>query len=249
MNRISRKPFKNYSGEAIPAWAIMKITGQVVENGQPLLKVSKPDGATLSQYITNGPKAVAIDGYGNGFWTDDICVAAWDPLGDTPADLSEFGPVADSWYLSGDGSGFIVVGVMVSLGLCRVAKLGGGGTCSEVDEFSIADGTPTSGSGLIGYTLDRDPSDMTAATYDTFSVPFDATNVDFRDALFTHSLSLSSSDAEVFGGPWPDVSIYVLWKGDFSARAIPFPSVAPDSLNNGAVIKMRKASSADWQGF
>jgi hypothetical protein len=118
-----------------------------------------------------------------------------------------------------------------------------------VDEFWI-DGVPTSGAGTIGYTLDRDPNADPAATYDELDFDYNETAAGFQTQLLTHAIGdLTTADMDVFGGPWPYVSIYVRWKGNFGRRAIPFPSLSPNTLNNGAVIKMRKASAAEWSGF
>lgn len=121
-----------------------------------------------------------------------------------------------------------------------------GGQCDEVHEFYM-EGNPTSGDCDLGYTLIRDP-DVGSPTYEALTFPYNSTATGFRDILLTHDVVLTSADVQVGGGPWPDTPIYVIWKGDF-ARAIELPSRDSTGLNNGARVKMRKASSANWKGF
>lgn len=132
-----------------------------------------------------------------------------------------------------------------------------GGTCHEVDEYWIDYEVPTTGDAEIQIALDRDPDDMTGPVTDTITVDWDATADDFKTAFADHS-EISpvggtppddvDSEIVVFGGPFPSQPIYVLWKGIFAGRSIAFPSLNSSGLDAGT-LRMRKVSSADWQGY
>ncbi len=47
-------PFHNVSGETIPAFAVMAVTGLLYENGVALLECDKPDTTLRRHYAING---------------------------------------------------------------------------------------------------------------------------------------------------------------------------------------------------
>lgn len=130
-----------------------------------------------------------------------------------------------------------------------------GGTCDEVDEFYVQ-GEPSSGTADVQYTLDGDPTEEPGPVADTIVIDWNATAADVKTALESHSVIADLiTDGEaiddlvsVFGGPLPNVAVYVLWKGAFGGRAIAFPSIDSGDFDEGK-LRMRKVSSADWRGY
>jgi len=107
--------YRNDSGERIPAFGIVRITGVVVpEPGRVLLTVAKPDayGCQL-QCAVNGPVPIDADRY--GLCARGPFVAALYDTGDgTPAVGQKWGPRSGGWKLRKNTGGFSVVGVTKS---------------------------------------------------------------------------------------------------------------------------------------
>lgn len=118
----TRHAFRNTSGEDIPPYALVRIADGSDTLKQQILDGDIPDDNDNSIYLANGPKTIAADKIGHGYWTTEPCVVAYDPAWVTPAAGQEWGPTADNWYLCEDGEGFIVLSVDSVKGLCRIGK-------------------------------------------------------------------------------------------------------------------------------
>ena len=102
--------FTNDSGEEIPAYACMQVTGTEEIGGQNYLVVDKPadtDG-TAGGYIFNGPRAVADDA--EGVAQVEQVVRAYKNTG-TVTGGEKWSPVVNQWYIAQvDGGPFICCG-------------------------------------------------------------------------------------------------------------------------------------------
>lgn len=99
-------PFVNQSGETIPPFACMAISGSSLEQNEVVLAVRKPEDADLylpgaGIFVFNDETEVE-DSQGGFAILDPVCHA----VGAGIAIRSECGPVSGSWELSSDGSGF-----------------------------------------------------------------------------------------------------------------------------------------------
>lgn len=102
--------FHNDSGEEIPAYACMQVTGTEEIDGQNYLVVDKPadtDG-TAGGYVFNGPDAVADDDEGK--YQAAQVVRAYKDTG-TVTGGEKWSPVVNQWYIAQvDGGPFICCG-------------------------------------------------------------------------------------------------------------------------------------------
>lgn len=99
-------PFWNVSGEVIPAYAAIRISGKrVVGAGGTALEGSKPDGSD-SVVAVNGPSDVQINRSGR-------CTLDW-PATVLSDSTGEIGPVSGSFVMSASGSGYRVIGGLTS---------------------------------------------------------------------------------------------------------------------------------------
>lgn len=104
---------RNDSGEVIPAFGIMRITGVALVKLQAIIKVDKPNsyGGREGRCLVNGPYPIAIDGYGEaqsgpvvGIYFDTADSA-------TPAVGELWGPIDSSWKAKKYVPGFRIVGL------------------------------------------------------------------------------------------------------------------------------------------
>jgi hypothetical protein len=103
------REFRNDSGETIPPFSCVRITGAViVETGRVTLKVGKPNtyGAQYSHAFT-GPVSVADGKYGLCTRSDGA-VAVYDDADGTPAFGELWGPRDATWKLKKNTPGFVV---------------------------------------------------------------------------------------------------------------------------------------------
>lgn len=100
-------PFRNDSGEEMPAFAVMELTGFVTENGRDALKADKP-GRGYGAVLFNGPFAVPAGKMGRATRAAGCRAVA---LGRTtdPSLYQVVGPLEDSWWLSDEGYGWVIV--------------------------------------------------------------------------------------------------------------------------------------------
>lgn len=109
-NRIVWEEFYNESGEQIPAFACMRITGMMTLGGRNIVKVAKPN-TYGSQYMhrLNGPLPVEIGKY--GICTRSAGAAAlYDTADGTPAFGERWGPRDATWKLKKNTGGWMVMG-------------------------------------------------------------------------------------------------------------------------------------------
>lgn len=137
--------YKNTSGEAIPAFACVQLSGDSVQNGTTgsrSVSVNKPDGT--------GPYAIDT-GTGAGTSSDALysqCVIpqshTWwvkynGSVAPATAWVTEVGPVSGQWYMDTTGTGYLYAGAFDSTnGLILVVEAGsstsgGGGNCGCCD--------------------------------------------------------------------------------------------------------------------
>ena len=108
--RIVWEEFYNESGEQIPAFACMRVTGMTTVQGRNIVKVAKPN-TYGSQYLhrLNGPLPVEIGKYG-------ICTcspgaaALYDTADGTPAFGERWGPRDATWKLKKNTGGWAAMG-------------------------------------------------------------------------------------------------------------------------------------------
>lgn len=133
--------FRNDSGEEIPAFAAMRITGVAMVDDQIVVTVNKPNSSTF-ETLVNGPQAVGEDDIGSGYKYGILQakVEAGRTLGET------LKAKASSWELE-DGTGpFIFLGydTEYNCGLVRYAASGGVGSTLYRFETTANYGTGTS---------------------------------------------------------------------------------------------------------
>jgi len=101
-------PVRNNSGEEIPPFAVMRISGEETVGGRTRFIVAKPDSTFRRKgYLVNGPFAIGIGKAGSG--TRDTTYALCS---------SSASPVRDQWWGAKDGEwklfqhrpGFLVLG-------------------------------------------------------------------------------------------------------------------------------------------
>lgn len=120
--------FRNTSGEEIPAYAVMRITGAERRAGRPVITVGKPSTTFRRLYLVNGSKKVgaASTAYGVGTYLDEGGEVLYDS--GTPAMGESWGPKNGQWSLAKWRYGFTITGAVDSTGLKVVA------TQTEVNE-------------------------------------------------------------------------------------------------------------------
>jgi len=119
-------PFRNDSGETIPAYSSVKITGVVSGGARTTLTVDKPD-SSATMFATTGPFSVPADAYGSA------CVSVHRVAKFTGSVSSgnRCKPKSADWVLEEDSSGqFVCLGVIdstKSLGLFIQDQVSSGG--------------------------------------------------------------------------------------------------------------------------
>lgn len=102
-------PFRNDSGETVPAYGVVRVTGATERHGQLLLTAAQPDSALRRQYALNGPLPVAAGDYGSC-----TCDSPWFALrgAGSPEPGQAWGPQPTSWSLVAGRPGFAVLGAI-----------------------------------------------------------------------------------------------------------------------------------------
>jgi hypothetical protein len=113
MNPIYNIPFRNDSGEEIPAYAVMRVDEVIYRDKQWLCVVMKPDTEFGQRYLVNGPGTVQADGYGQAtdaaYPAPVACEAGTVTYGDG------WGVLADSWELKRWHAGGFVAQVTIEV--------------------------------------------------------------------------------------------------------------------------------------
>lgn len=105
-----RVKVKNDSGEVIPAFACMRITGVEDVGGQTCIKVEKPT-STEGEFLFNSQYSIAVPATGEQGvgWAYRHGVVTM--LGDEPTEPgATFGPIVGSWEIEEGGDQFVVFG-------------------------------------------------------------------------------------------------------------------------------------------
>lgn len=135
--------FRNESGETVPAFAVMRVTGSVVLKGRVFLRIGKPNGDGRKwNHVINGPQPVDNNKLGTCF--DDFPCAA-----DGSTNIAagkQCGPTAGSWLLQDGGDGFRSYGVL-SIPDNRMLVTRDDDTFHIARIQSVTDSTSSSGSG------------------------------------------------------------------------------------------------------
>jgi len=122
-----RVKVKNDSGEIIPAFACMRITGVEDIGGQTCIKVEKPT-STDGEFLFNSQFAIAVPATGElGVgWAYRHGIVTM--LGDEPTEPgAAFGPIVGSWEIEEGGDKFVVFGRHDFSERALVGRFNGGG--------------------------------------------------------------------------------------------------------------------------
>lgn len=111
-------PFRNDSGQTIPAYGVMRVTGVTVVQGMPVLTVDQPDQKFHRTFLLNGPVDVPGGSSGNYGTAQDgsyPAIALYDdstlPQGQNNPNLGDhWGADQNSWKLVYGREGFYVLG-------------------------------------------------------------------------------------------------------------------------------------------
>lgn len=176
--------FRNDSGEEIPPFAAMRITGVAMVDDQIVVTVNKPNSSTFETLI-NGPQAVATTEIGSGYKYGILQakVEAGRTLGET------LKAKASSWELE-DGAGpFIFLGydTEYDCGLVRYAASAGGG-----GEHGVIIKTPAGGIAA------RSGTTVSYASCDVFSI-VGTTLTDTGNNIDVYNISISAVGASKYG--------------------------------------------------
>lgn len=104
-------PFRNDSGEAIPAYAVMRVTGSATVKGIPTITVAKPSTTFQRIYLVNGPLVVPSSSSHEpafGTWLNEAGYVLYDDS-NTPAYGEGWGPSASSWKIKKYRYGFTIL--------------------------------------------------------------------------------------------------------------------------------------------
>lgn len=113
-------PFKNTSGETIPPFAVLRITGSQTIGGRAILEAQKPNtyGSQWSHYL-NGPMEVENTKFGS-------CTNIFPALADfgtgSIAQGELWGPRNNSWLLQENTGGFRIIDAAPDSGLAIVDR-------------------------------------------------------------------------------------------------------------------------------
>ena len=106
--------FRNDSGEEIPAFGVLKITGSVtIARGRYGLTAIKPSSATVNVFALNGRKAVPAGGANASYGMctlDWPAFAAYDTNDGTPGIGTVWGPKANQFTMAKGKPGFVIAG-------------------------------------------------------------------------------------------------------------------------------------------
>lgn len=102
--------FLNGSGEAIPPYAVMRITNVTSTASDLIYNVAKPDGTYRWRYLVNGPIACGSEATHEGLGTFLSEGGLVYFNSGTPAINEMWGPTSGQWYLTQHRPGFLVSG-------------------------------------------------------------------------------------------------------------------------------------------
>lgn len=109
-SQLSYVRFINNSGESIPAWGVMRITGATVESsGARLLTVAKPNTTLQRYYLVNSGDTCASSSTGVGTFLHHAGTVLYDTA-NTPAYGETWGPQSATWTIKKGNTGFVILG-------------------------------------------------------------------------------------------------------------------------------------------
>ena len=96
-------PYRNDSGEIVPPYALLRVTGVATVNGQTMHTVAKPNASTTHLvWAFNDGASVAVDGI--GLLTFDSPAVAKVNTGVVPTAGAKYGPSSGQWYIVASAS-------------------------------------------------------------------------------------------------------------------------------------------------
>jgi len=127
---------KNDSGETIPSFSVCRMTtlAEVGSDGEPIMKVVKPDGDTSGFYVVVFGSAIAAGAFGVAVRIFDAIAVRVDTT-DPPDIGDKIGPVDGEWFAAVGESHLIamstpsVVGVIAAIGNTAGGSSSGAGSC------------------------------------------------------------------------------------------------------------------------
>lgn len=168
-------PYRNDSGEEIPAFAVLRITGVTERNGQALLTVAKPNSTAYAQYAINGSTVVPANGYGR-LTFDTPAVALYDS-GLSPSVGDLLGPEDGEWALTTGGN---------------FMALGGTAGSGSLSRLFVQATTTSSTRPIVQFKGDSLPLAITSATYS--DVPLSSTKIGETADTDLFTVSTSTDD-------------------------------------------------------
>lgn len=133
VSQINWLPVYNNSGETIPAFAPMRISGMVASTFE--FSVSKPNANdAVSNILFNGPVEIPSGSYGMAT-ADMPATVRYDTADGTPSNGDEWGVASGGWYLKNARAGFLIQGVIdssngVATAAPNMSGAAGGGSAS-----------------------------------------------------------------------------------------------------------------------
>lgn len=104
------KRFRNASGETIPPFSVMRITGATNNHGEITFTVALPNATFCRSYLVSGPVAIANGDSGLGTTLAQAGYVAYNSGSGSPAYGEEWGAKEGQWELEKDRPGFIIEG-------------------------------------------------------------------------------------------------------------------------------------------
>lgn len=120
LQRINWEPFKNNSGQVIPAYAAMHHNGDEDRAGNFIMKMEQPSSTFRRIFYINGPVAVAIGAYGSCTRYCAYCLCS---IAATPAKDETWGPAPGTWELTKGFPGSLIIGGVTGTGNDQRAKV------------------------------------------------------------------------------------------------------------------------------
>jgi hypothetical protein len=102
-------PFRNDSGEVLPAHGLIRVGNMVQVDGRYIWSANKPDSTYRRLYLVNSATDWPIGAAGWGTWLWHADYVLYD-TGNTPTFGETWGPEASSWTIKKDSPGFIIQG-------------------------------------------------------------------------------------------------------------------------------------------
>lgn len=117
--------------------------------------------------------------------------------------------------------------------------LAGACACSEVDVLNIF-GTASSGQVTLTYVFNGQTDDVVLDYNSTASA---------AEAAYESHSGASTGDVTIFGGPWPEVALHVVYTGTLAGQNIGPPGVSDTLSGVNPEFRFWKGSSYDWAGY